>query len=353
MAALAALRKCVVHPGDHAMYICLDPQCPENKSVCCVHCVRDLHSDCLDDFLIEERDVFTKIETLSTQVSEEDIEEALSKTVNRWVVSFQAKAQRVSSAIRQKQAELLSSEPKELIKMAKLKQNFEIKRDISTNKVVLKLRTFNDESDVSATVRLFQARAAQAYCALSDLESVCRAKHVSADFAVSDWTSHKEIEVADEGSRLLFSRLKENNSNNYYAAYYRPKLTQPSKFKLTVNQIHESDRFLDFGIIKKSLIADKTENDLMVSFNAGAISFCGYSMSSVEGKMPTSSSNSSEGLKKDDTVYLEFKDPSSLFIYNDDRSVDLTGVNVETDAEYHLFVVLYYPDIECTIERLL
>lgn len=352
MATSAALRKCPAHPGDHAMYVCLDPECPESRSVGCVHCVREAHSNCADDFLIEEREVFSKIETLSAQVSEEEVDEALHNAVGRCSLNFQRKAQKVASLIKQRQAELASTDPSSLIGVARLKQNFSVARDPSTNKLVLSLRTFNDESDVEATVRLFRARAAQAFRALSNLASLCTVRPPALDFSGSDWAGSKEIEVSDEGGRLVFSRQKENSSNNYYGAFYRPKLTQPVKFKLTVLQIHESDRFLDFGIVSKSLIGDKPEDQFMLSFNSGAVSFCGYSMSSVEGKLPTTSSNSPEGLKKDDVVYLEFKDPGTLLIYNDDRSIDLCGLNLETDADYHLFVVLYYPDTECAIERL-
>lgn len=344
-------RACPRHPGDHACYICLDPACDAPSATGCAHCVRESHARCGDDLLVEDREFHARVDTRSLQVPDDLVRADIDRAVERAAARLRQSLRQVQPAFLRARADLARLAPDDLPRQPRLKDRCAIAVDPRSAVLRLAPKALRSEAELAANLELLQARLALAFRGFAGVSSLAPQRAGSRGLDPADWAAHKDIAVTAAGGGLRFQRLKEDPSSNYFAAVQRTPLGAPARVRMTVESIHESDRFLDFGVLRKPLLASALDS-LTVSFNSGAVSFCGYSQSAVEGKMPTSSSSSPEGFKPGDAVTLELVSAAELRFANDDLSVDLSTKALDEAAEYHLFVVLYYADCACTLERL-
>jgi len=94
-------------------------------------------------------------------------------------------------------------------------------------------------------------------------------------------------------------------------------------YKVNVEAVYDSDRFVDVGIMPKSKW-ESTKNGFINSFSSGGISYCGYSHGGgLNGNYPTTSASSTDGLKPGDHFYMCYEPGVQIKFYNDQGTVDL------------------------------
>lgn len=112
-------------------------------------------------------------------------------------------------------------------------------------------------------------------------------------------------------------------------------------FKVNVEAVYESDRFVDVGIMPKSKF-ESTKGNFVNSFSSGGISYCGYSYGGgLSGDSPTTSASSTDGLKPGDSFYFSYDPGVEIKYYNDSGTLNMSMTLTET--EYYLFCVVYHP----------
>ena len=124
-------------------------------------------------------------------------------------------------------------------------------------------------------------------------------------------------------------------------------------YKLTIEGICESDRYLDFGIVEHSKYEEIANGGFLNSFSSGGISFCGYSYGGgLSGTSKTSSSSDSNGYSIGENTYMEYVKGEHIKFYNESLSNDLICKTLKNDTEYYLFLVLYHKEAIGLLERL-
>lgn len=129
-------------------------------------------------------------------------------------------------------------------------------------------------------------------------------------------------------------------------------MTEPCLFKVHVEAVYESDRYVDFGIITKSKF-DTTKNTFTNSFSSGSISYCGYSHGGgLTGTYPSTSASSSDGLKPGSHFYMRYEPGVTIRFYDDDGKVDLKKDMSNNNEEYYLTCSVYHPQTKYQVERI-
>ena len=176
--------------------------------------------------------------------------------------------------------------------------------------------------------------------------------YIKGAFSNELWIGHKNVVRCDTADGVLFKRDPNDASFNYFTALYTEPLVTTCVFKISVEAVYESDRFVDVGIMPQSKF-DSTKNNFINSFNSGGISYCGYSISGgISGKYPTTSANSTDGLKPGDHFYFRYEPQKEIRFYNDSESVDLKKDMTGTTGNYYLFAVVYHPQTIYTISKI-
>ncbi len=170
--------------------------------------------------------------------------------------------------------------------------------------------------------------------------------------STSDWISHANIKINDSSNGLFFSRKPGDNTFNYFCALYKPPLSKKCVFKVTVKSLYETDRFIDVGIASKSKF-NKIKTNFVNSFSSGGISYCGYSHGGgLTGNYPSTSANSSDGMKPGAHFYLSFQPKKEIKFYNDQKTINLQMSMVNKTEDYFLFCVLYHPQTSYHMEKI-
>lgn len=92
---------------------------------------------------------------------------------------------------------------------------------------------------------------------------------------IDQFVGHDNVELAEVESGIQFKRKPEDASFNYFTVVGLEPL-QKCSFKVHVEAVYDSDRFVDVGIMPKSKW-ETTKNGFVNSFSSGGISYCGYS----------------------------------------------------------------------------
>lgn len=160
---------------------------------------------------------------------------------------------------------------------------------------------------------------------------------------IEDWICHNNLLIEDSEYGVRFSRKPEDQSFNYFCGLYTQPLTEPCTFKVHVEAVYESDRYVDFGIITKSKY-DTTKGTLTNSFSSGSISYCGYSHGGgLTGNYPSTSASSSDGLKPGSHFYMRYEPGVTIKFYDDDNKINLNMDMTGKTDEYYLTCTVYHP----------
>ena len=165
----------------------------------------------------------------------------------------------------------------------------------------------------------------------------------------TDWIHHPKIQINTTEKGLLFSRSSPDLKKDYYTALYTKPLNSVSTFKIQIEEISQSDSFVDFGIIKKSKY-NEIERNFINPFDSGAISYCGYSYSGknlgLKGKV------NGNGLKRGSSFYMKYEPGVEVSFYDDERRLDLRMSMRRDYDEYFLFCVVYDKDTKFFVEKI-
>ena len=119
------------------------------------------------------------------------------------------------------------------------------------------------------------------------------------------------------------------------SSFYGLPLSTHCKFRIIIEDILESYRYLGFGVAEKKVYDEACE-----TFNRfgpdGKKSYYGYYSSNLEGSIPAYEEEDPEGHVPGKEYFLEFWPDEKVCIYSKDRKVNLRG-SVEVD-DYYLFV---------------
>lgn len=169
---------------------------------------------------------------------------------------------------------------------------------------------------------------------------------------VDDWVSHANVEISECENGLEFKRKTGDSTFNYFTALFQNPLLDKCVYKVNVESVYDSDRFVDVGIITKTKF-EQTKGTFVNSYSSGGISYCGYShCGGLTGTSPTTSASSTDGLKPGSHFYLSYDPGKEIKFYNDEGTVNLTK-SLEGDTnEYYLFCVVYHPPTRYILEKI-
>lgn len=343
---------CHIHPEKKVKFVCLDPTCSAETTNACILCVKNKHKSCKDEFLLDKRELASKIEL---QVSNfdfskmtNDVGEILDKQIYEFNKKLLSKKNEFVSGLE------IDASPSNLTPEAlkNSKKNLMINYDKERKKIVIKSKFDSNDENLPDSLLNFDKKVEKLFeKVLSDFSKL--RFNITGGLNASDWLGHANILITDESSSLKISRKPEDTTFNYFCAICTQPLESSCVYKLTINSIYESDRFLDFGIVDKNKFNSIQSDGFINTFGSGGISFCGYSSTGgLSGAQLTSGHTDISGFKEGDYVYLEYTLGSEIKVYNESLSNNLSYSGLSPNTEYYLFVVVYHPQASATLEKL-
>lgn len=176
--------------------------------------------------------------------------------------------------------------------------------------------------------------------------------YIKGELRIEDFTGHSNIELVENELGIQFKRKPEDSAFNYFTVVSLEPLLEDCLYKVHVEAVYESDRFVDVGIMPKSKWTT-TKGDFVNSFNSGGISFCGYSHGGgINGTTLTSSASDSNGLGPGKHFYMKYEPGKTIRFYNDEGTLDMTKDMTGVTEEHYLFCVVYHPQTIYTLEKI-
>lgn len=343
---------CETHTNKLLQFICLDPMCSKSTRAC-VLCVKNDHSKCKDDFIILTREMDEKVDLIKSESDSTKITHKLNEILELKLYelnkTLNSKKQWFMKALKfgQNVQELMAPGVLENVK-----KNFNVEYDQAGDRIRISSKFDMENDKLEQSYRGFEkSLEAKILKFIKDFEKIKFS--VKGKINSEDWIMHKNILIEDDNGQLAFSRAKEDSSFNYFCGLYTVPLDSPCKFKMTIQTIYESDRFLDFGIVTKSKYDSTESGGFINTFGSGAISYCGYSNTGgINGKSLTSGSTDSTGYKPGDYCIMDYVPGESIRFYNEEETLDMSKTMTGDTETYYLFIVVYHPQTTCTLEIL-
>jgi hypothetical protein len=312
-------------------------------------CIKEHHEKCSNDLIVEVDQISQKVIIQKTDVEPKRIQETIGAFLNEQILQTHRRLEEaklkhlMDLRLHQQPA---SGNPRNL---PHNKLNFDIELDRRTKMLKISSKTKECVKDIGYSLNLFKQQiAADYFLFIQDLGRLnfC----VKSQLAKNEWIISEAIEVVEVGNSLKFSRLSDNVQLNYFCAIHALPMTKTMTFKITILSVNTSDRYIDIGIMSASKFTE-ISGTRIYSFGSGGISYCGYSTSGVSGTSLTTSSNSEDGFKPGETLYMRFEPRQMLTYYNDNSTIDLKSADgAVANDDYHMFAVLYHPEASFQIE---
>jgi hypothetical protein len=336
---------CESHEGQKIVCYCLDPRC-KLFPACCYLCLKKEHTICKDHFIVSVEEGTKRVNLIKNA---QDVN-LITKKLNQ---VFELKLYEMNkNLINKKKSFLQAFEIKDspenvldpsILPDVKKNFNFEIDKENTLIKISSKFNA--TEEQLNDSFSHFEKEVEKKILAFIDdfskLKFVVRKGGCLAD----DWMHHENIQIEDVPEGVHFKRKEENTENNYFCSLYTQPLDTSCLFKINIEAVYESDRYVDIGIIPKSRYED-TKSNFLNSFDSGSISFCGTNKAGgLEG-------SSGDGLKPGSHFYLKYDPGVEVAFYNDDMTINLKKNMSGVTEEYYLFGTCYYPQVAFVIERI-
>lgn len=333
------------------LYYCLDPRC-KSPPASCIICIKNIHYKCKDELLIESWEKEEKINLIKNEQDPTIITSQLNQIL-------ELKLYEMNKSLISKKENFISSfniqdSPKNIFSqevLENIKKNYNFEYNEETSKINVSSKFNATSEQITESVSVFEKNLEKKL--LNFLDEFSKLKFsIKGNLSSDDWISHSNIKITEIPEGLHFERKPEDTVNNYFTALYTIPLDTACTFKMNVEDIYPSDRYVDFGIMKKSKY-ETTKSNFINSFNSGAISYCGYSVcGGISGPSLTTTSSSADGLGPGSCFYLHFDPGVEVRFYDDEGKVDLKKSMTGDAEEYYLFCVLYHPSIKFFIERI-
>lgn len=339
---------CKAHPDHKNDFICLDSACSLN-SFLCTSCITADHSKCKRELIVPSSEKEKSIRVENSQALENLVKESLDKILDdqltQLIVFIKDRNQEFLKGLSFTSLDSSMNEAS----LKAVKKNFKMELDPDTKSLKITSKLDDEPESVQNSIQNFELSVDSLYKNFVTFLSQTKFQ-LSPGMDPADFIGHHLIQVEGFENSIKLKRTPNDSSFNYYCKVYQQPL-EHCKFRIVIDSIHESDRFLDIGIIDDAKLK-LVRNDFVNSFGSGGISFCGYSHSSMNGTLPTSSHTDTAGFKANDVYFFEFKPKTSLRIYNEKLSTDLSHSPLDA-KNYYFYVVLYHPEAACTITRIL
>jgi hypothetical protein len=236
--------------------------------------------------------------------------------------------------------------------LSNVKKNFNFEYDKESHLINISSKFNATEEQINDSLTHFEKDLEKKLLNFLDQFSKLKFTVRNTSILSDDWIGHTNIEISDIPEGVHFKRKEGDSAFNYFTALYTLPLDGPCLFKVNVESVYESDRFVDVGIMPKSKF-ESTKSGFINSFSSGGISYCGYSYGGgVTGTSPTSSSSDTNGMKPGSHFYCRYEPGVEVRFYDDDGKVDLKKSMEGVTEEHYLFAVLYHPQVAYFIEKL-
>ena len=343
---------CETHEGKKIMFYCLDPRC-KNEPMCCIYCIKGDHSKCKDEFLLDKDDAKNRIKL----VKNESDPTIITKKLNQLM---ELKLYEMNKTLLDKKKGFIASfdiqdSPDNILDpnvLGNVKKNFNFEFDQDTNLINITSKFDATEEQVMESLTHFEKDLEKKVLNFLDEFSKLNFRIKNTQMDAEDWIGHNYIDIEQNPEGVHFKRNANSTSSSHYCCLYQIPLDSPCLFKLHVEAVKDSERFIDFGIIKKEKF-ESCKSNFVCTFSSGGISFCGYThCGGLTGKVVTTSCSSSDGYKNGSHMYMRYEPGVEIRYYDDDDKTDLKKSMTGDDNEYYLFVVVYHSEIAFTLERL-
>ena len=167
-----------------------------------------------------------------------------------------------------------------------------------------------------------------------------------------DWLNHKHIKVTQQGNAIRFERSDISQEKSFCLAIYGKPLVNYCKFKMTIKNLDENFRHLPIGMMDQEGYTKSKAT--LKNFKGFFTVYYGYnSQKNMKGKAPTKSPSDAKGHAIGKEYFIEMFPKSILKIYNEEKSVDLSGSLQGRQGPFYLSLMLFKPKAACIIECLI
>merc|ERR1711976_754381 len=346
-------QKCEEHERDILFY-CLDPRCKKNPELCLL-CLKNNHSNCKDEFIVPREDRHKVINLVKQDVDFDMITDQLNQKI-------ELKLYELGKQLTERKENFMNSfnlnqdNPQNLFNtgmLANVKKNFNFEYDEETKKINISSKFNVEEEKLTESVTSFENLLEKKI--LNFLDDFSKLKFsIKGSLSVEDFIFHNALSLEDTPEGIYFKRKPENSQFNYFTALYTLPLETISTFKVNVEKVYVSDRYVDVGIVKKSKYDTIKSGNFINSFNSGGISYCGYSISGgLTGDSLTTTSSSPDGLGPGKHFYLTYTPGQEVRFYSDDNKINLKKyLSANPNEVYYLFCVVYHPQTEYLLQKI-
>lgn len=343
---------CENHEGKKIMYYCLDPHCKKN-SVCCIYCIKGDHVNCKDEFLLEKEEAKSKIKLLKNETDPQMITKKLNQVM-------ELKLYEMNKTLLTKKKGFIESfdiqdSPENILDpniLNNIKKNFNFEYDQETELINISSKFNATEEQITESLTHFEKDLEKKVLNFLDEFSKLNFRIKNTQIDAEDWIGHNYIDIEQDTNGVRFKRNANSTSSSHYCCLYKVPLDSACLFKLNVEGVRDSERFIDLGIIKKDKF-ESCKSNFVCTFGSGGISFCGYTYTGgLSGKVVTSSCSSADGYKNGSHMYMRYEPGVEIRYYDDDDKTDLKKSMTGDNNEYYLFVVVYHPEIAFVLEKL-
>lgn len=223
-----------------------------------------------------------------------------------------------------------------------IKKNYHFNFNSETNKVEISSKFNVPEDSINDSVQNFEKNLEKKI--LNFLDDFQKLKfYIKGAMTMDQFSGHDNVQLTEVENGIQFKRKPEDQSFNYFTVVGLEAIQQKCTFKINVEAVYDSDRFVDVGIMPKSKW-ESTKNGYINSFSSGGISYCGYSYGGgLTGNSPTSSASSTDGLKPGDSFYFTYEPEVEIKYWNDQGTLDMKMSMTGKTEEHYLFCVVYHP----------
>jgi hypothetical protein len=344
---------CSKHSNKKLKYICLEPKCSYPDVLACIFCIKNNHVNCAEHYIVDRKELASKINIDLSGFDSSKVYESLNHSLDKQLLNFNKqllvnKSNFIQGLNLETQGANLTPES-----LNNSKKNLKISYNKDTDMIEIRSRLDTNSDKFEESVEAFDKNLEKLFSKFISEFSKIKFSIRTGNLNSADFIGHANIVVEDAGSGLKFSRAPGDSTFNYFCTLCTIPIDGPCLYKLTIDTIYESDRYLDLGIVDKGKFDSIKNGGFINTFGSGAISFCGYSYTGgLTGTSLTSAHTDASGYKPGDYTYMEINPGSSIKFYNESHSNNLSYEGLSAETEYYLFVVIYHPQTSGTLERL-
>lgn len=334
--------KCPKHPNRDIKYICLSSNCYQDPQSCII-CLKNDHVKCSENMIISadktdyksiHLDHIGKIAEVK-QIVEENLEKALQDFEHFYSVSLEKlipePAILEENKVKLKMDDILRKKDDYFLEYNQAKKKIEV------------IKASIPPDEIPEFIKELEERLKQL---IDDYYEKCLKVRLlgKIKIAADEFIHHPSLTLINEGNGMRLGQP--TDGNNYYLCIAKNPLQSSLKLRLTVDNIYESDRYVEIGFMTPAEF--KTYSDSLIGkFVLGSPSYAGYSKKDLNGVMPTTSMSSELGLINGCSFCFEYDINTKNVKVFDDRKLDLNG---KSKDEIYLYFCIYFTNQTVLIE---